>query len=183
MRDQTQVADPSTTPGAVEHGRLSEFERRVLVCCTTGFTDVKLFEAQMERYLRDKEIDKTNAVFLTTLDKPEDTNLILNWCKKFEYQYAVWLPNWKEVDVEGAVVKTNSYGAYNALAKVWRDRDIAEAANEGISFYDGVSPNTRDMNERMNDLKNSLRIVLVHIDEKEGSENGRQSQSSRASSF
>jgi len=176
MRDQAQVADPSITE-PVEHNRLSDFERRVLVYSTTGFDDLTLFEAQMARYVRDKEIKKDSTVFLMTLDKPDDTPLILNWCRANGYHYAVWLPNWKDVDVEGAIVKTNSFGPYNALAKAWRDRDVSEAANEGISFYDGVSPNTFDMNERMNELKNSLRIVLVHIDKKEDS-HGRQSKSS-----
>lgn len=56
------------------------------------------------------------------------------------------IPDWDDIEVEGAVVKYNRFGKpYNAVAGHWRNSDMQEEATHLLAFWDGKSRGTRDM--------------------------------------
>lgn len=57
--------------------------------------------------------------------------------------------NWEDVSVEGAVVKYNAKGPYNAVAGHMRNQDMADIADGGLILWDGVSKGSLDMLHRL----------------------------------
>ena len=53
--------------------------------------------------------------------------------------------DWKNIDVPGAVIKYNKYGAFNAVAGHMRNEQMAKYAEALILFWDGVSTGSSDM--------------------------------------
>ena len=58
--------------------------------------------------------------------------------------------NWKDIEVEGAVIRKNRYGEYNAVAGNIRNRQMAEYLaeqddSEAFLFWDGTSSGTKNM--------------------------------------
>lgn len=63
------------------------------------------------------------------------------------------IPDWNDIEVEGAVVKYNKFGKpYNAVAGHWRNSDMENEATHLVAFWDGRSTGTRDM---INKIKKS----------------------------
>src|SRR5205814_2155971 len=83
---------------------------------------------------------------------------------------------WGDIKAEGAVVRHNSRGAYNALAGHWRNQEMADIADGALIVYDGRSTGSLDMLFRMieggkgeNTFLYPLRISadkLAHLEDK-----------------
>lgn len=163
--------------------RLKDFEYRIAVSGTRGFDDEKIFDEKLRKYVKDlgigAEEDKPKIVFICGDAKSGSDAMLPGWCKKNGYECMPFETKWSEVDVEGAVVRTNNSGrSYNILAAYWCNEEMAEVANYLITFYDGVSTGTQDMITRMTERGNPSRVVLVHIDKDEVSNYGRESRRS-----
>lgn len=64
------------------------------------------------------------------------------WCEINDIEIVSFPIDWKNVNVEGAVVKEGQYGKYNSQAGMMRIRKIIEKATHIISFWDGVDIST-----------------------------------------
>jgi hypothetical protein len=53
--------------------------------------------------------------------------------------------DWKNIDVPGAVIRSNRYGKYNAIAGHMRNELMGQYADALIAVWDGISPGTRHM--------------------------------------
>jgi hypothetical protein len=94
------------------------------------------------------------------------------------YHWSEFIPDWDDIDVEGARVKTNRQGKqYNALAGIWCNDEMAQVSTHGISFYDGVSSDTQDMMENVAGRGSPCASYLVTIDRDEDEDAEEQSSS------
>lgn len=57
----------------------------------------------------------------------------------------IFLADWKNIDVPGAVIRSNYYGEYNAIAGHQRNEQMGDYADALIAVWDGVSTGTRHM--------------------------------------
>lgn len=155
--------------GLVDREELISFEFRCAVFGSRKFDDKKLFHQQMCLFLKDKKLPKEELkekiVFLTDMSPSGPAQLIKSWCIRFGYHWCEFIPKWDEVDVEGAVVKLRDGKEYNAMAGMWRDLDLADASNEGITFYDGASSDAQDkMMTLMRERMNPMCAILVDLE-------------------
>lgn len=156
----------------VEKDRLSEFEYRIALFGSREFTDAALFAQCMKQYLFingfDIESVKPNVCFMFSEGARGVATLAQAWCIEHGYHWCGFIPNWDDIEIEGARVKTNRQGRqYNALAARWSDTEMAEVSTHGISFYDGVSSDTQDMIDRVAGQGSPCANFLVTIDRDE----------------
>lgn len=57
----------------------------------------------------------------------------------------VFKPSWSNLEVPGAIVKTNKYGKYNAKAGIDRNEEMGDYADALIAVWDGKSKGTQHM--------------------------------------
>jgi hypothetical protein len=156
----------------IEKDRLSEFDYRVVIFGSREFTDAQLFNHCMQQYLRiqgfDQDDMKPRVCFVLSEDTRGVATLAREWCLKHGYHWSGFLPNWSDIDIEGALVRTNRRGQpYNALAGLWCSIEMADVSTHGISFYDGVSSDTQDMIDRVAERGSPCATYLVTIDRDE----------------
>lgn len=54
--------------------------------------------------------------------------------------------DWDNINVAGAIIKTNNYGkSYNANAGPQRNEKMANISDALVAFWDGISPGTKNM--------------------------------------
>lgn len=164
--------------GSAQKEQLKNFEYRIIVDGTSQFNDEKLFDENIRLYLKDlsldKDTDKAKVCFLVGDATTGPDRMITRWCETHGYHYIQFVPDWGDVDVEGAVVRYRNGVPYNAVARYWRSEEMAEVANYLITFYDGVSGGTQDLINRMTDRNHPCRVILVHIEKDEETDHGRQ---------
>ena len=70
----------------------------------------------------------------------------------------VFKPSWSNLEVPGAIVKTNWHGKYNARAGIDRNEQMGDYADALIAVWDGKSPGTKNM------IANAKRLgLLVYV--------------------
>jgi hypothetical protein len=156
----------------IEKDRLSEFAYRVVVFGSRQFSDKELFAQCMASYLRVIGLDqpdvKPQLCFLFLEGRTGVSKLVADWCLEHGYFWCEFVPDWADVDVEGARVKVNRQGhKYNALASIWCADEMAQVSTHGVSFYDGVSSDTQDMMENVAGHGSPCANYLVSIDQDE----------------
>jgi hypothetical protein len=68
------------------------------------------------------------------------------WANEHGVPIAKFPANWNDIDIPGAVAKTNKYGKkYNAVAGHWRNAKMAKHADALIAIWDGKSRGTKNM--------------------------------------
>lgn len=67
--------------------------------------------------------------------------------------------DWKNLDVEPCIIRTNDYGQYNAAAGGIRNALMADNSEATVVFWDGKSTGSKDMIQRTKDAGNKLRVV------------------------
>jgi hypothetical protein len=75
---------------------------------------------------------------------------------------AVMNAQWKDISVEGAIVRENSYGFYNAKAGMIRNKKMAQYADALIAIWDGKSTGTKNMIEEMKKLNKPVYIKIIN---------------------
>ena len=83
------------------------------------------------------------------------------FAKEFELQVTQFIPDWSDTSVEGAVVKKNRYGEYNAIAGHIRNQKMAEFADALFAFSVDGSSGTKDMILRAQKEKLEINTVLL----------------------
>jgi hypothetical protein len=74
-------------------------------------------------------------------------SLAIDWARANSVPYNVMPAKWKDIRVDGAVVKENSYGKYNAIAGLMRNEQMATVGDALIAIWDGQSRGTKNMIE------------------------------------
>ena len=67
------------------------------------------------------------------------------WAKINNVPCQVFPADWKNLTAPNAFVKTNSYGKYNALAGMDRNKKMAKEGDALIAIWDGKSTGTKNM--------------------------------------
>ena len=83
------------------------------------------------------------------------------FAKEFGLQVTQFIPDWSDTSVEGAVVKKNRYGEYNAIAGHIRNQKMAEFADALFAFWVDGSSGTKDMILRAQKEKLEINTVLL----------------------
>ena len=68
---------------------------------------------------------------------------------------------WNDINVSGAVIKNNQYGAYNVKAGANRNEEMGEYADALIAIWDGKSSGTRHMINFMKFLNKKVFVFKV----------------------
>ena len=76
----------------------------------------------------------------------------------------VFKPSWGNLDVPGAIVKTNKYGEYNAKAGIDRNEQMGNYADGLIAVWDGVSKGTDHMINYMKKLGKKVFVYNISND-------------------
>jgi hypothetical protein len=71
------------------------------------------------------------------------------WAENNDVDIMEFPADWKNITVPGAVIKTNKYGSYNAIAGHMRNAEMAKYADALIAVWDGRSNGTYNMIKRM----------------------------------
>jgi|TARA_R110000851_G_scaffold203354_1_gene355201 hypothetical protein len=74
------------------------------------------------------------------------------------YEAERFIPAWKDISVEGAVVRDNKYGKYNAVAGHTRNEKMAQCCDAVVLFWDGISKGTLDMKKRAENHNKPVRV-------------------------
>ena len=69
--------------------------------------------------------------------------------------------DWKNLDVEGAVVRSNRYGNYNARAGHNRNEQMGRDAEALIAIWDGQSAGTKNMIDFMHKQRKPVYVMKL----------------------
>ena len=121
---------------------------KVLIAGGRKYNDFKKLCTVLDSMLRNKV--KTHKIVIVSGKADGADNLGEKYAKLRGYEVATFPADWKNTSVEGAVVRSNKYGEYNAVAGHMRNEDMADFCDVGVLFWDGVSTGTKDMLDRLN---------------------------------
>lgn len=153
---------------ASSQDELKNYTHRVVVFGTRWFEDYSLFSECIFQYLKDNNIQKGDVIFLSgmaNMDKEDPKDqigadaFIVRWCKEFDYPWTEHPADWSDVSSKSAIIRYKKGKPYNLLAGFWRNDEMAELCNKGVSFYDGASAGTKDMLTRLK--KRNLPVRLI----------------------
>lgn len=66
---------------------------------------------------------------------------------------------WRDLTVEGAVIRTSDHGQYNARAGYDRNQKMREEADAVVAFWDGSSRGTKEMIEASREMGIPVRVI------------------------
>lgn len=156
MRDQTWF---------VENEKLKYYKHRICVAGTRGFSDYAFFTLAMQNYLKELGYPKEEILFISGDATSGADAMIIKFAIEFGYYWTSFKADWDNLNVEGARIKVNPRTGkeYNALAGFQRNEEMAEVLTRLVTFYDGVSPGTRDMIKRVNEDNHPIWVVIVDM--------------------
>ena len=128
---------------------------KVLVTGGRDFTDFNYLTRMLDSVLREK--CKSHSIVIVSGKAQGADNLGEEYAKLRGYKINAHPADWKDITCEGAVIRSNNCGEYNAIAGHMRNEDMAIECNVGVVFWDGYSTGTEDMIKRLNKHKKSMR--------------------------
>jgi hypothetical protein len=145
----------------IRRDELRKFKNVCTVFGSRKFKDDDIFDACLQGFIKDNHLTPENTVFVSGMANGPD-KMIVDWCKKNGWRWHECPADWENLDVPGARIKTNPAGnKYNSLAGFTRNQEMANVSSHALGFWDGHSPGTKDMVERCNDKKLTIRIIRV----------------------
>lgn len=125
---------------------------RIIIAGSRDFKDYeKLKEFSIdaiESILKEKKLEEYDITIVSGGAKGADS-LGEKFAKEYDLKLKIFKADWNNIDVDGAVVKSNKYGKYNAVAGHMRNEKMAEYASQEIgmliAFWDGKSTGTKNM--------------------------------------
>ena len=109
-------------------------------------------------WLQARGLSKFDVEIVSGLAKGPDT-IGLEIAKSNRIAYKEFPADWKNLEIEGAVIKSNAYGKYNARAGITRNHEMGDYADELLAFWDGMSTGTCDMIEYMKKLGKVVTVI------------------------
>lgn len=116
---------------------------KVLIAGGRDFSNFSLLTIQLDSLLREKV--KTHKIIIVSGKAAGADKLGEDYAKLRGYEIETHPADWKNILVEGAVIKSNKYGEYNAVAGHMRNEDMAISCDVGVLFWDGSSTGTGNM--------------------------------------
>ena len=86
-----------------------------------------------------KDAIKSSKFPITELISGKVSPLSVRWAIEEGVEVKTFLPNWKDVDALGAVVKKGKWGYYNTVAGEEANMKMVEYADALIAIWDGES--------------------------------------------
>ena len=84
------------------------------------------------------------------------------WARENRVKTLIFEAKWDDVTHPGAVIKSNQWGKkYDATAGFRRNKQIIEAADVVLAFWDMRSPGTKDSVEYARKIKKPIKIIQV----------------------
>ena len=128
---------------------------KIIIAGTRTFSDEVYLTQSVEKTLRENKIK--NPIILSGMAKGPDL-MGKKWAIANNYQVKEFPADWKNLNVENCVIKSNQYGKYNALAGHNRNKQMGDEADMLIAFWDGKSTGTKHMIEYMEKNKKTINI-------------------------
>ena len=130
-----------------------------LVLAVVGSRNLKFCKNRV--FLEIKEIRKIhNIIEIVSGDcKTGIDAFAKEYAQDNKIKYTGFAADWQDF-AEPCLKKKNDYGFYNALAGINRNTTIADYCNGGIVFWDGKSPGTRDIGNKIY-LQNKLMKKII----------------------
>lgn len=72
--------------------------------------------------------------------------------------YETFEADWKDLTKRPCKIKENSYGQYNCLAGLVRNKEMGNLASHAVVFWDGKSTGSKHMQEYMNELGKPVKV-------------------------
>lgn len=72
--------------------------------------------------------------------------------------YETFEADWKDLTKRPCKIKENSYGQYNCLAGLVRNKEMGDLASHAVVFWDGKSTGSKHMQEYMNELGKPVKV-------------------------
>lgn len=130
---------------------------KVVVAGGRDYNDFKQLTSTLDGLLRNKA--KTHKIVIVSGKAKGADRLGERYAKLRGYAIEPHPADWKNLDVEGAVIKSNQYGQYNAMAGNMRNEDMAKVCDAVVAFWDGVSTGTNDMIGLAEKYKKPCRVI------------------------
>ena len=109
----------------------------------------------LDSVLREK--CKSHSIVIVSGKAKGADSLGEKYAKLRGYKISAHPADWKDITREGAVIRSNKYGEYNAIAGHMRNEDMAVECDVGVVFWYGYSTSAEDMIKRLNKHKKSMR--------------------------
>lgn len=168
MHHQQQPAD---------HAELKNYDYRIIVAGTRGYNDYDFFSTIISGHV--STLPKEKVIFVSGKAKTGADDLIIRWCKEHGYPWVEFEPDWDDITVPGAVIRTNNFGKeFNVIAGYTRNTAMSEVGTELITFWDGKSDGTIHMRRVAKARHLTIMDILIEVPKKE-SKYGGKSQGSR----
>ena len=127
---------------------------KVIVAGSRDFNDYTLLSEVLDVYLRsihdDIQIVSGGAKGADLLGE--------KYAKERGHSIKRFIPDWKDLDVPGAIIKTNKYGDYNAHAGMDRNADMRDYANAAVVYRIGGSK-SKGSTDMINKMKKAGKDV------------------------
>ena len=114
---------------------------KLIIAGSRSFEDYELLKTEILKVYSSKLKD----LHIVSRGAKGTDKLGERFAKEFGLQVTQFIPDWGNITVEGAVVKKNRYGEYNAIAGHIRNQKMAEFADALFAFCVDGSSGTKDM--------------------------------------
>tara|TARA_R110000851_G_C12662506_1_gene521600 strand:+ start:50 stop:466 length:417 start_codon:yes stop_codon:yes gene_type:complete len=131
---------------------------KLIIAGGRDFTSRKVVLDALCSIIKAKGLKKSEVEIVSGLAKGPDT-IGLQIAMDNGMPYKKFKADWKDITREGAVIRSNKYGKYDALAGIKRNHDMGDYAEELLAIWDGVSTGTEDMITYMQKLGKEVTIV------------------------
>ena len=129
---------------------------KVLVAGGRDFTDFLTLKFKLDDLLINKA--KEHKIIIVSGKAKGADSLGERYAKLRGYDVEEHPADWKNILVEGAVIKENKHGKYNAVAGHNRNKDMAISCDVGVIFWDTQSSGTYNMINLLEEYEKPSRV-------------------------
>lgn len=147
----------------IRRDELRKFKHVCVVFGSRKYKDLSTFEACLLGFIEDHHLTPEDTVFVSGMARSGPDAMIVDWCKKNGWRWSEFPADWENLEAPGAKIgKSPSTGRpYNVLAGFARNQEMANVATHGLGYWNGHSPGTKEMIERCNEKKITMRVIRI----------------------
>lgn len=142
----------------IRRDELRKFKNIAVVFGSRDFTDRSIFDDFVDGFIADNDFTREDTVFVSGKARGPD-EMIIEYAKQHGWRWSEMPADWSNLDVPGAIIRTNSKGKFNAAAGHIRNAEMAKVSTHGLGFWDGKSTGTGGMIDLCKKLV--LRVVRI----------------------
>lgn len=133
---------------------------RVIVAGSRGITDYNYVKKHLDVIFSTNPLFMNKGIIIVSGTAKGVDTMGENYAFEKGLEKERYPADWKNLNVEPCIVKSNRYGKYNALAGNIRNAKMQEVADAAVVFWDGKSTGSKDMIDKMKAANKSV-IVIV----------------------